>query len=158
MEVKQHFQELYTSDGFISKEDMLSIRGNIPHLLQGNLENLIQPISFLEFRRSVSTLHLDKAPGPDGFSISFYRSCWNIIKMDLVKQIIWTQCIDQIGGSTNSTFLSLIPKEQNPSSIKRYTPISLCNSSYKILSKVISNKLKKEIPLIISKNQGRFIA
>ena len=72
--------------------------------------------------------------------------------------IIWSDSGDRIGGSTNSTFLYLIPKEQNPSSIKRYRPISLCNSSYKIISKIISNRMKKVIPNLISENQGGFIA
>ena len=72
--------------------------------------------------------------------------------------IIWTQSRDKIGGSTNSTFLALIPKERNPSSIKKHRTICLCNSCYKILTKIISNRLKKVIPLIISENQGGFIA
>ena len=64
----------------------------------------------------------------------------------------------KIGGAMNSTFLALIPKDKNPTSIKRYRPISLCNSSYKILTKIISNRLKKVIPHLISENQGGFIA
>ena len=104
------------------------------------------------------SLHPDKALRPDGFPISFYRSCWNIIKKYLVKMIIWSQSVERIRGATNSTFLDLIPKEQNSSSIKRYKPISLCNSSYKIHSKVISNRMKKLIPKLISQNQGSFIA
>ena len=72
--------------------------------------------------------------------------------------IIWSKSAECIGGAMNSTFLALIPKEQNPSSIKRFRRISLCKYSYKIISKVISNRLKKVIPDIISKNQGGFIA
>ena len=72
--------------------------------------------------------------------------------------LIWTQSQDKIGGATNSTFLALIAKENNPTSIKRFRPISLFNSSYKIISKVISNRLKKVIMHIISENQGGFIA
>ena len=71
--------------------------------------------------------------------------------------IIWTQSKDMIGGATNSTSLSLIPKEKNPTTIKIFRPISLCNSSYKILSKVIANRIKKVIPLLIFENQGGFI-
>ena len=103
-------------------------------------------------------LHPDKASGSDGFPISFYKSCWNIIKKDFVKMIIWSQSSDQIGGEMNSTFLDLFPKEKNLSSIKSYRPISLCNSSYNILSKVISNRMKKVIPKLILQNQGGFIA
>ena len=63
----------------------------------------------------------------------------------------------KMGGATNSTFLALIPKEANPSSIKRFKPISLCNASYKIFSKVLSLRLKPIIQSLISPNQGDFI-
>ena len=65
--------------------------------------------------------------------------------------------VEKIGGATNSTFLALIPKERNPSAISRYIPISLCKSSYKIISKVIANMIKKVIPLLIFEIQGSFI-
>ena len=63
-----------------------------------------------------------------------------------------------MGGATNSTFLALIPKESNPTSIKKFRPISLCNASYKIFSKVLSLRLKQIIPSLISPNQGSFIS
>ena len=63
-----------------------------------------------------------------------------------------------MGGATNSTFLALIPKEHNPTYIKKFRPISLCNASYKIFSKVLSMRLKQIIPHLISPNQGGFIS
>ena len=63
-----------------------------------------------------------------------------------------------MGGATNSTFLALIPKEPNPTSIKKFRPISLCNASYKIFSKVLSMRLKSIIHSLISPNQGGFIS
>ena len=108
---------------------MNSISEKIPKLIRDDRESLIQPISIDEVHSVIWSLHLDKAPRPDGFPISFYRSCWHIIKKDLLIMLIWTQCKDKIGGATNSTFLALIPKEKKPTSIKRYRPISLCNYS-----------------------------
>ena len=64
----------------------------------------------------------------------------------------------KMGGATNSTFLALIPKEANPSSIKWFRPISLCNASYKIFSKVLSLRLEPIIQSLISPNQGGFIS
>ena len=63
-----------------------------------------------------------------------------------------------MGGENNSTFLALIPKDPNPTSIKCFRPISLCNASYKIFSKVLSLRLKTIIPSLIYPNQGGFIA
>ena len=64
---------------------------------------------------------------------------------------------DKVGGSTNSTFLALIPKEFNPTSFDRFQPISLCNASYKILAKLLANRLKPLLGTLISPLQGGFV-
>jgi hypothetical protein len=99
----------------------------------------------------------DKAPGPDGFPIRFYRSFWDIIKRDLKKMLNYTLHKHKIGGATNSTFLSLIPKESNPSNFSRFCPISLCNSSYKILTKIIATQLNPLLTKLISENHSGFL-
>ena len=66
------------------------------------------------------------------------------------------RCI-KIGGSTNSAFLALIPKEKDACNFSRFRPISLCNTGYKIITKVIASRLKKILPAIIPKNQRGFI-
>jgi hypothetical protein len=102
-------------------------------------------------------MHPDKAPGPDGFTARFFQHCWEIIKSDLTKMIRKSQASSKLGGSTNSAFLALIPKEKGALSFSRFMPISLCNTSYKILTKVIANRLKNVLPLIVPENQGGFI-
>ena len=100
---------------------------------------------------------LDKAPGPDSFSIQFYRVCWTVIRKDLIRMIKTFQSKDKVGGSTNSTLLTLIPKEVKPSTFDRYRPISLYNASYKILSKLLANRLKPLLGKLISPFQGGFV-
>ena len=63
----------------------------------------------------------------------------------------------KVGGCTNSTFLALIPKEDNPSSVDRFRPISLCNVSYKILAKLLANWFKPLLGKLISPLQGGFV-
>jgi len=52
----------------------------------------------------------------------------------------------------NSSFLALIPKEGNPSSFSKFRAISLFNASYKVMTKIITNRLKNNISRIISDN------
>ena len=87
-------------------------------------------------------MEANKAPGSDGFTIHFYKSCWHIIKDDLLKMISGCMKKAKIGGGTNSTYLALIPKDSNPETFIRYMPISLCNASYKILAKLLANRIK----------------
>ena len=63
----------------------------------------------------------------------------------------------KVGGCTNSTFLSLIPKQVNTSSFDRFCPISLCNASYKILAKLLANRFKLLLGKFISPLQGGFV-
>ena len=62
-----------------------------------------------------------------------------------------------MGGSTNSFFIALIPKEVNLATFNRFGPISLCNASYKILLKLLANKIKPLLDKLISSSQGDFI-
>lgn len=63
----------------------------------------------------------------------------------------------KMGENTKSSHLALIPKDINPLSFDRFRPISLCNVSYKIVTKILANRLKKLLPLLISENQGGFV-
>jgi hypothetical protein len=64
----------------------------------------------------------------------------------------------RMGGSTNSTFLALIPKERKAVTFSRFRPISLCNVSYKIISNIIAIGIQKLFPKLISPSQGGFVA
>ena len=68
-----------------------------------------------------------------------------------------SQRCDKVGGSTNSSFLALIPKEKDANSFDRFCPISLCNIGYKIITKIIARRLTGILPHIIAENQGGFI-
>ena len=63
----------------------------------------------------------------------------------------------KIRGGTNAAFLELIPKEKGACNFIRFRPISLCNTSYNIVTKIIASRLKKILLAIIPKNQGEFI-
>ena len=111
----RHFQELYANTGETYSESQQDLLHGIPSIIS-DVENreLAKPILEHEIRSAIWSLHADKAPVLDGFTINFNRVAWNIIKEDLKKMLNWTRKKDKIGGATNSSFLALIPKENNP--------------------------------------------
>lgn len=91
-----------------------------------------------------------KAPGPDGFSAGFYQEIWETVGDEVCKVIIAALHSGLLHSDFNFTYLALIPNIQNPSKVSEFRPISLCNVSYKILSKVLANRLKIVLPDVIS--------
>jgi hypothetical protein len=104
---------------------------------------LNMPVSISEIKKAIFNMDPDKAPGPDGFTARFYTSCWDIIKKDLYRMVMKSQNCTKLGGSTNSSFLALIPKEKGAKNFNRFRPISLCNTGYKIITKIMANRLKR---------------
>ncbi|GMP57019.1 hypothetical protein CsSME_00021277 [Camellia sinensis var. sinensis] len=63
----------------------------------------------------------------------------------------------KLGYRVNCSFVTLIPKKENPSSLLDYKPINLINSPYKVLSKVLANRIKQVLPIVIDKAQSAFV-
>jgi hypothetical protein len=156
--VVSHFHHLYSKENDDNEEGNKEFLKNIPALVtKEDNTTLLRPTNEEEINKIIWSMDPDKAPGPDGFTIHFYRICWNIIKPDLIRMIKGFLQKAKLGGSTNSTFLALIPKETNPASFDRFRPISLCNASYKIIAKLLANRIKPLLGKLISESQGGFV-
>lgn len=90
------------------------------------------------------------APGPDGFTVDFYQFFWDIVKEEVWEIVEESRKSKRILKAFNATFLTLISKEQGANSLEKFHPISLCNVILKIITKVIANRLKPLLPLLMS--------
>lgn len=99
-----------------------------------------------------------KAPGPNGMPPLLYQTYWTDVGMDITQAVLSSLNLGSILRSLNHTFIALISKIQNPERVMEFRPISLCNVIYKIISKVIANRLKPWLNSIISETQSAFIA
>eukprot|EP00253_Pinus_taeda_P021443 PITA_21443 len=118
---------------------------------------LDQEVTEEEIKLAAFSMQQDKAPGPDGFTVAFFRNHCETIKKDYIRMVKNVFLKHKMGNNTKSSHLALIPKDLNPLSFDRFRPISLCNVSYKIITKILANRLKKLLPFLISENQGGFV-
>ncbi|GJR56771.1 RNA-directed DNA polymerase, eukaryota, reverse transcriptase zinc-binding domain protein [Tanacetum coccineum] len=98
-----------------------------------------------------------KAPGPDGFSFKFIQSHWDIIGEDFSGMVKKFRIDGFIPKGCNLSFITLIPKIQDPLHIKDYRPISLIGCQYKVIAKLLANRLQQVIHTVVSDVQMAFI-
>ena len=87
----------------------------------------------------------------------FFKRFWHIVGDELTDEVLHAVNSRKIPEGWNSTNIVLIPKVASPEVITQYRPISLCNVVYKIISKMIANRLKKILPDVISPTQSAFV-
>ena len=105
-----------------------------------------------EVKQAVWDCDGSKAPGPDGFTFSFYKKVWNIINSEvfmLVKSFFRT---GKLPKGISSSFVTLIPKSKGPSRFSHFRPISLIHGLYKIVAKLLSTRLRRVLTDVISVN------
>ncbi|KAI5334287.1 hypothetical protein L3X38_024420 [Prunus dulcis] len=151
----EYFKELFTSSG---SRDWNSILNCIEPVVTDDMNrDLTRPTTLEEIKDAAFQMGATKAPGPDGFHGTFYHKYWGIIHNDIQGFTADFFTGQAIPKPLNSTQIVLIPKIPNPEAVSQFRPISLCNFSYKILSKILANRLKPHLPSIISPTQNAFV-
>ncbi|KAK1283401.1 hypothetical protein QJS10_CPB21g01193 [Acorus calamus] len=114
------------------------------------------PCSKEEVQHAVFGIEADKAPGPDGVGARFYQAFWDLVKQDVMEMFHTFFSGTQGIGCLNATFFALIP-EKGAVQVGDFRPISLINGSYKLIEKVLANRLKLVIAHMVEENQIAFI-
>ena len=107
-----------------------------------------------EVFKIVSECGSSKCPGPDKFNFFFIKNNWEILGKDIFKAIPLFQSSGFLLRGCNAFFITLVPKKANPSELNKFRLISLIRCIYKILSKVLVNRLRKVLPSVIDVNQS----
>ncbi|RVW88275.1 Transposon TX1 uncharacterized 149 kDa protein [Vitis vinifera] len=125
--------------------------------LEKNKADALQQVESWILWKNLEGDERGQSPGPDGFTLAFWQNSWETVKEDLLG--LFKEFHDQNSfiKSLNHTFLVLIPKKGGVEDLGDYRPISLLGSLYKLLAKVLANRIKKVIGKVISPDQNAFI-
>ncbi|WMV51457.1 hypothetical protein MTR67_044842 [Solanum verrucosum] len=110
-----------------------------------------------EIKECVCDYAGEKAPGPDSFTMTFFIHCWDVVKVEVIAAIQNFHSQGYFEKSFNATFITLIPKKMGATELKDFRPISLITSVYKIISKVLTERLKKVMSKLVDTHQLAFI-
>lgn len=155
-EIIQHallyYQNLYSAEK-CDQAAMDWLLNDLPQLPDQHRNNLEQPLTFQELTTSAQEQAEGRSPGFDGLTAEFYKVFWELIGPDLYT--VFIECMDSgsLPLSCRRAVITLLPKKGDHSVLKNWRPVSLLGSDYKILSKALTNRMKKCIQTIIHKDQ-----
>jgi len=128
-----------------------------PIVTEAKNRHLISIPDMSEVKAALFSIDSSKTPGPDGFGAGFFKQYWDVVKNDFFNCIAELFEKGKLLRQINHTFLALIPKRDNPSETQHFRPISLCNTIYKTISKILVSRLRPLLDRLVSPCQSAFI-
>ncbi|XP_056850872.1 uncharacterized protein LOC130500150 [Raphanus sativus] len=152
----QYFRDLFSTSSPTELDNSLRFVSEKVSLADNRL--LLEKPSEQEIRKALFDINPDKAPGPDGMTSKLFQRFWREMRQDIIKLVQDFFVTGYFDPALNQTNICLIPKKKKPRDMTEFRPISLCNVSYKIISKLLCKRLKRVIPRLISETQSAFVA
>ncbi|KAK2441392.1 hypothetical protein QL285_012694 [Trifolium repens] len=155
-EAQNYFKNLFCS---INPSSLHGMHDGLhgPLLNEEACQSLTKQVTNDEVTQALNQMHPFKAPGPDGFQGMFFKQYWHFIGDDVVRLISTAFETSGFPPSLAETLIALIPKTDCPQNFKEFRPISLCNTVYKLITKIMVNRLRPFLNQIIGPFQSSFL-
>lgn len=121
------------------------------------MDFLIEPINDSAIKDALFQIGDDKAPGPDGYTTTFFKRNWDLIKNDFLAVVHEFFRNSRLLKQVNHAAIALIPKTKHDPGASDFRPISCCNVFYKTISKIIASRLATIIPTLVDPAQSAFL-
>ncbi|XP_073149021.1 uncharacterized protein [Henckelia pumila] len=150
-----YFERLLTGDPFVL--DLPDFSGFFSEISEEENHSFAAEPSLEEVRAVVFSIPRDSVAGPDGFSSAFFQSCWDFVQHDVMDAVLDFFRGSLIAQGFTATTITLIPKVEGAQAWTDFRPISLCNVSNKIISKLLYSRLRSVVGKLVSQSQSGFV-
>ena len=163
-EIFNFYQKLYTSqenqikcltiEGFLDQD--FKYHPQLNEYQRNSLEGLL---TLEEITKYIKICRADASPGSSGFTGSFFKMFWRNMKVFILNSLNYVFQSGSLSATQKLGVIILLPKpDKDKQFLSNWRPISLLNTTYKILSGALSERLKKVLPQIIHEDQKGFVA
>lgn len=154
-QVHEHFSNLFSNN-----DEIISVAGSNPldnvskSMTRDESEELMRDITEGELLVTLKQCTRKKSPGPDGLSYEFYIECFDIVKNELL-----TVLNSYLKGTAtppkefSAGIVVMIPKKGDLSDLNNHRPISMLNTDYKLLMKILANRLSTIVETLLGPGQ-----
>lgn len=154
------YKSLYSSESPSDLTDMEAFLQDLdfPNLSTDAIDQLDSPLTMQELTLALQNMQNNKAPGPDGFPVEFFKAFHNQLIPLLHAVYVESLSNGSLPFTLRQASISvLLKKGKDPELCTSYRPISLMNVDTKVLAKALARRLEKVLPTIISQEQTGFI-
>ncbi|KAL0401945.1 UNVERIFIED_CONTAM: LINE-1 reverse transcriptase [Sesamum latifolium] len=138
--------------------DLRYLRPWARHILsEEEARSLLLPVTTDEIKQAVFDIDETKAPGPDDYSSGFFKAAWPIVGREVTRAIMDFFITGRLLKQVNSTLISLIPKVNKPMVVAEFRPVSCCNVLYKVITKILVQRMRGILDKLISPSQNAFV-
>jgi mannosylglycoprotein endo-beta-mannosidase len=118
---------------------------------------LLATVTNDDIKKALFSIGNTKSPGPDGYSSLFFKNSWDVVGQDVCAAVRDFFQSGQLLKQTNHCIIALVPKTAHVSFASDFRPLSCCNVVYKIISKILADRMGRVLDGIISPMQNAFL-
>ena len=153
-ESREFYKELYTEEGQLNRNKQEEYARYVRKIEEGDREDMEHPVTENEIESAIKDLNKNKSPGPDGLTSEFYQTFQGHLT-PILKKVV-DQAIERGGipGEMKLSYITLLPKDEKyRKEVSKYRPVSLLNTDYKVISKMLTLRLRKVMHKLVHKDQ-----
>ena len=158
--LNEHYNSLYSKGETVSESEIEQNvnRIDLPKLSNVQVQDLEKDVTVEELGATLMQFSNNKSPGSDGFPYDFFKVFWGEIKHFVHRSLVFGLKNGELSITQREGLITLVPKPSKPRNlISSWRPITLLNSTYKILAGTMANRLKKVLDSIIHPDQTAFL-